>query len=74
MNITRWQVRALRLREKMTQQEFAKHLGVSRELISSIENGYCPISKKLQVNLLQAYEFTPELYEELDRYCQVIKS
>jgi len=64
-------MRALRNLNGLTQEEFAKRLDVSRQLISLIEIDYLPISERLNSRIYE--EFGAEQIEVIKNLTGVLK-
>lgn len=65
-------VRLLRCDEGLTQEAFAKALGVGVTTIANIEIGYRPVSDRLKVNLIRTFNLTDERLEELKTLEKVV--
>ncbi len=48
-------VKELREQEKLSQEEFAKRIGVSRVTLSRVENGSMKVSPKMAAGVMEAY-------------------
>lgn len=55
MKYTAEQIKELRKRENITQEELAEKLDVSRELINKVETGNLPVSKALNILLTKNF-------------------
>jgi len=64
-------LKAIRKLEGLTQGEFAKRLGVSRQLISMVEIDYTPISDHLNKRIYE--EFGTEQIEVIKNLTGVLK-
>ncbi|MBM7838347.1 transcriptional regulator with XRE-family HTH domain [Alkalihalobacillus xiaoxiensis] len=60
--------RALRLKEGLTQKEFASILGVSTSSVEAIETGRRNISDKVRAKLAQEYPLDESYFTYFDQY------
>jgi transcriptional regulator with XRE-family HTH domain len=65
--------KAIRLKQKMTQQEFAELLGVSRSTIEAIESGRRPISDLVRARLAQKIDLDQESLRFLELYKKIFQ-
>jgi transcriptional regulator with XRE-family HTH domain len=64
--------KVLRMKEGMTQEEFANHLGISRSLVAGIEQGRQPISDHVRARLVaRDYRLDDSFYIFLHKYRQM---
>lgn len=64
--------KVLRMKEQMTQEEFANHLGISRSLVAGIEQGRQPISDLVRARLVaKDYRLDDSFYTFLRQYRQM---
>ena len=55
-------LRGLRVREDMTQKEFAEKLGISQRRVSELENGIRPISAKMALKIEEVFGDPYEIF------------
>lgn len=59
-------LKQLRLKKKLSQQEVADKLGVTKGYVSQVELGRTSIPKyRMLISLLEVYEVKPKYFEEL---------
>lgn len=64
--------KVLRMKEGMTQEEFANHLGISRSLVAGIEQGRQPISDLVRARLVaKDYRLDDSFYIFLRQFRQM---
>ena len=55
-------IRGGRVREGWTQTELARRLGISKTVVSDLENGRRPVSKKMAVQLGEVFGSSPLVF------------
>ncbi|GAA0134738.1 hypothetical protein YSY43_15780 [Paenibacillus sp. YSY-4.3] len=60
-------VRGIRTKLDMTQNEFAKELGVSQACICAVENGHRNVSSGLRIKIAQRFGTGDEIIEAITR-------
>ena len=70
-------IKNLRKEEKMSQEELASKLGISRSYLTKIENGQRGLSIEIMQKLCKVFNITMEEFfgtlEEKDNYLETIK-
>lgn len=54
-------VRAIRIYAGLTQEAFARRLGVSKSCVAEAESGRRPVSPALRIKIAQVYGVSPEI-------------
>ncbi|MRC05640.1 hypothetical protein BK718_01170 [Bacillus thuringiensis serovar andalousiensis] len=65
-------VRVIRFDEGLTQEAFAKALGVGLTTIANVETEYRPVSSSLKVKLIRTFNLTDARLEELKAIEKVV--
>lgn len=60
-------VKAIRLSENLTQQEFAARLGVSQSLIGDVERGRRRVTENLRIRIAQQFGTGDKVIEAIAR-------
>ncbi|MCM3497669.1 MULTISPECIES: helix-turn-helix transcriptional regulator [Paenibacillus] len=60
-------VKAIRLSQNMSQQDFADALRVSRQCITAVECGYRAVSSNLRIRIAQTFGTGPDIVEAIER-------
>lgn len=60
-------VRGIRIKLNMTQEDFAKALGVSQACISDVENGRRNVSRGLRIKIAQRFGTGEDIIEAITR-------
>ena len=63
--------KALRLRESMTQKEFANLLGVSESTVAAIETGRRNVSDTVRARLVQSVDVGSEFISFFEKYNEI---
>ncbi|MBB6281806.1 helix-turn-helix transcriptional regulator [Geobacillus subterraneus] len=59
--------KAIRLEKQMTQDDFARLLGISRSTVQMIEAGKRRITDRVRMRLAKHFDLTPEFMELYER-------
>ena len=59
-------LRGLRIREDVTQEEFAARLGIPVAQVVAMENGTCPVSADMAQRIANEFNTTPKIFQQPD--------